>query len=202
MKPLMFIEHGRATPRVHETAWIAPNATVSGDVTIGAGTCVLFGAVITADGGPVEIGESCVIMENAVVRGAPKQPCRLGSRALVGPQAHVTGAIVDDDAFLATGCAVFNGARIGRGAEVRIHGVVHVNSVVAEGVVVPIGWVAVGDPAELFPPGEHEAIWSVQKELDFPRTVWGVERAVPKGERTRRYAEGLRRRHRGDRLLG
>jgi hypothetical protein len=48
------------------------------------------------------------------------------------------------------------------------------------GAVVPIGWVAVGNPAATFPPSEHEQIWAVQKTLDFPGTVYGVER-LPNG---------------------
>ena len=196
----MLIEHSGCSPTVHATAYVAPNAVLSGDVRIGESTSILFGAVITADGGPVEIGSHCVVMENAVVRGTPKNPCRLGDGVLVGPTAHVTGATVEDDVFLATGCAIFNGARLGRGAEVRIHGVVHVNSVVAPEAVVPIGWVAVGDPAEILPPGSHHEIWALQKTMDFPGTVFGVDRAVSKGERTRRYAKALTR-HRRDRVL-
>jgi hypothetical protein len=67
--------------------------------------------------------------------------------------------------------------------------------------MVPIGWVAVGRPAEILPPGKHDAIWAEQKEMDFPGTVFRVDRSVPKGERTRRYAEALRKRHRADEVL-
>ena len=66
----------------------------------------------------------------------------------VGPGAHVNGAVIEGGCFLATGVSLFPGARIGAGSEVRINAVVHVNSVLAPGTTVPIGWVAVGDPAE------------------------------------------------------
>lgn len=197
----MLIEHGGIRPRVHASAYVAPNAVLSGAVTVDANTAILFGAVITADGGPVDIGPECVIMENAVIRGTPRHPVRLGRRILVGPHAHLTGCLVDDDAFLATGVTVFNGASIGARAEVRINGLVHVNTEVPAGVTVPIGWVAVGRPAHLLPPNEHERIWDVQRTLDFPGTVWGVDRSVPSAERTRRYAHALRRSHAGDRVL-
>ncbi len=62
---------------------IAPTAVLCGDVTIGPHTRVLFGAVITAEGGPVEIGANCVVMEHAVVRGVRRHPVRLG-----GPRAR------------------------------------------------------------------------------------------------------------------
>lgn len=200
--PMPSIEHRGVRPRVDESAYVAPNAVLSGDVTVGANASILFGAVITAAGGPVEIGPDCVIMENAVIRGTPAHPARLGRRVLVGPHAHLTGCVLADDAFLATGVTVFNGATIGAAAEVRINGTVHVNTEVPPGTTVPIGWVAVGQPAQLFPPDEHDGIWAVQRTLDFPGTVWGVERSVPKGERTRRYAHALRRHHANDRVLG
>jgi enamine deaminase RidA (YjgF/YER057c/UK114 family)/carbonic anhydrase/acetyltransferase-like protein (isoleucine patch superfamily) len=165
---------------------------------------VLFGAVVTAEGGPVEIGESTVVMEQAVVRGRERHSTSIGDHVIVGPHAHVNGATVEDEAFLATGSSVFMGARVGAGAEVRINGVVQVNThLPAEGLV-PIGWVAVGDPAEVLPPGDHERIWSIQRELDFPGTAFGLPRAPAREllpAATARYAETFGR-HREDRVLG
>ncbi len=200
----MLIEHRGRRPRVHETAYVAPTAVLCGDVTVGAESRVLFGAVITAEGGPVEIGERCVVMENAVVRGSARFPVRIGRHVLVGPRAYLTGCTVEADAFLATGSTVFNGARIGARAEVRINGVVHLKTALPPGATVPIGWVAVGDPAEILPPGEHGRIWSIQKQLDFPGTVFGLARA-PEGETimpelTRRYTDALAA-HRKDREI-
>lgn len=87
---------------------------------VGAGCRVLFGAVLTAEGGPVELGGGCIVMENAVLRGTPRDPLRLGRHVLVGPQSYLTGCAVGDDVFLATGTRVFNGATPGtrsRGAD-------------------------------------------------------------------------------------
>lgn len=194
----MLIEHRGAQPTIDDSAYIAPNAVLSGDVTIGANCSVLFGAVITADGGAVEIGADCVVMEHAVIRGTSKHATRIGSRVLVGPHAHLTGCTISDDVFLATGVAVFNGAEVGSGSEVRIHGVVHVNSVVAPDTTVPIGWIAVGRPAQLFAPQEHGSIWEVQRELDFPGTVFGASRDVSANESASKYARALRDRHSDD----
>ena len=97
--------------------------------------------------------------------------------------------------------AVFPGASIGRGSEVRINAVVHVTTRLAEGTTVPIGWIAVGDPAELFPPDRHEELWAVQEQMDFPGTGFGMPRAEATMERVaRRYSESFGR-HRGDRVL-
>jgi carbonic anhydrase/acetyltransferase-like protein (isoleucine patch superfamily) len=154
----------------------------------------MFGAVLTAEGGPVRIGDTCVVMENAVIRGTKRHPTSIGDNCVVGPRAHLVGCQVGNNAFLATGSTIFNGASVGEGAEVRVNGTVHLRTALPAQAVVPIGWVAVGEPAEVLAPGEHERIWELQEPLDFPGTVFGVERG-PTGtmmpELTRRYAAAL-----------
>jgi carbonic anhydrase/acetyltransferase-like protein (isoleucine patch superfamily) len=162
---------------------------------------VLFGAVITADGGPVSLGSRCIVMENAVIRGAPRHPAALANNILVGPRSYLTGCQVEDNAFLATGTTVFNGAKIGEGAEVRINGVVHLKTQLPPHTTVPIGWVAVGDPAVIRAPQDHDEIWAVQRSLNFPQEVFGVDRS-PTGQSkmpdvAARYTSALCR-HRDD----
>ncbi len=200
----MLIQHQGKRPQIDKSAYVAPNAVVCGDVVIGKNSRVLFGAVLVAEGGPVVIGSQCVVMENAVVRATARHPTRLGDHVLVGPRAYLTGCMVEDDVFLATGCTVFNGAKIGQRTEVRINGIVHLKTVIPADTVVPIGWIAVGDPAEILPPNDHDRIWAIQEPLNFPRTVFGFERA-PTGETimpelTRRYTKALGK-HQGDRTL-
>jgi carbonic anhydrase/acetyltransferase-like protein (isoleucine patch superfamily) len=89
----------------------------------------------------------------------------------------VVGCTLDDEVFVATGAAIFHAAHVGRGCEIRIHGVVHIKTQLSAGTTVPIGWVAVGEPPRILPPGEHDAIWKLQQPLDFPLTVYGIDRA-------------------------
>ena len=200
----MIVEHRGITPTIADDVYVAPNAVVSGDVHIGSGSRILFGAVLTSEGGPVRIGERCVVMENAVVRGRTGYRATLGDNVLVGPHAHVNGAIVGDSAFIATNAAVFPGARVGARATIRIGGVLHVNSRLPDDQFVPIGWVAVGDPAAILPPAKHDEIWAIQKRLDFPGTVFGVSRAEPgeshMPEAMARYSRWLGE-HRDDRVV-
>ena len=197
----MLIEHEGVGPRVAESAYVAPNAVLCGDVRVGEEARILFGAVLTAEGGSIEVGTRSIVMENALVRGRGGHPARLGEHVLVGPHAHVNGATIEEEVFLATGVSVFPGASVGRGSEVRVGAVVHVNSTLAPGTTVPIGWVAAGDPAELFSPDRHEELWAVQERMDFPGTVFGMSREEATMERVaRRYSESLGL-HRGDRVL-
>ena len=80
---VLLLEHQGQRPRADPSSYIAPNATLCGDVSIGNGTAVLFGAVMTADGGPVKIGRNCMIMENAVIRGTERHPATVGGRSTV-----------------------------------------------------------------------------------------------------------------------
>ena len=197
----MLIEHAGKSPSIHESAWVAPGAIVSGDVEIGPESRILFGAVLTADGGPVRVGTHCVIMENAVLRGTLKHPLSIGSRVLVGPRAYLSGCTVNDETFLATGSTVFNGAVLGQRTEVQVNGTVHLKTVLPAGALVPIGWIAVGDPATILPPDRHEDIWSIQDQLDFPKEVFGVDRSPDMmAEIMARYTAGLAR-HTDDRII-
>ena len=116
----MRFEHLGAQPRIHPDAVIAPTAVISGDVRIGADCQVLHGAVITAEGGAITLGENVIVMENALIRATATNPVHIGDHVLVGPMASVSGATVGDEVFLATGTRVFNGARIGERSEVEI----------------------------------------------------------------------------------
>lgn len=198
----MQFEHLGARPRVHPGALVAPTAVISGDVTIGEGCQVLHGAVLTAEGGPITLGVSVIVMENALIRASAAHPVHIGSHVLVGPTASLSGATVADEVFLATGTRVFNGARIGERSEVRIGAIVHLRTVLPPESVVPIGWVAVGDPAQMLSPDRHEEIWALQKDLDFPGYVFGLDRETPDLmiQLTERYGAALAR-HAADRRL-
>jgi gamma-carbonic anhydrase len=196
----VLIEHRGRAPQIDPSAYVAPTAVICGAVRIGADARVLFGAVLTAEDGEISIGARSVVMENALIRGRARHPSVIGDDVLIGPHAHLNGARVDDGCFVATGAALFPGCVAGAGSEVRIHGVVQVNTVLPPGAVVPIGWVAVGDPAEIYPPGKHDQIWAIQEGLDFPGTVYGVTRDTPATERMSRQANWFAS-HFSDRLL-
>ncbi len=197
----VFVRHRTKNPKVAESAYIAPTAVLCGDVTVGPHSRVLFGAVITAEGGPVEIGANCVIMENTVVRGVPQHPVRLGDNVLIGPHAALTGCIVEGDTRIATGAVVFNGARIEIGAQVEFHAVVFVNTTVPAGTAVPMGWFAGGDPAQLVAPGDWSRIRELMGPLDYAGTVFGVgETDTLMPDIAQRYARSLAL-HNRDRVL-
>ena len=172
----MIITHLGRSPRIDPSAYVAPNAVVCGDVSIGPDCRILFGAQIIAEGGSIEIGRECIVMENAVLRAGARHSLKIGNNCLIGPNAHLVGCRIEDEVFIATGAAIFHAAHLGKGSEIRVNAVVHLKTHLPAGATVPIGWVAVGDPASILPAGEHERIWAIQQPLNFPLTVYGFER--------------------------
>ncbi|MFT4212973.1 MAG: gamma carbonic anhydrase family protein [Microbacterium sp.] len=187
--------HLGSSPRIHPDAVVAPTAVISGDVTIDAGSQVLHGAVITAEGSPITIGRNVIVMENALIRASSVHPVHIGDHVLVGPMASISGAVVEDEVYLATGSRVVNGARVGKGSLVRTNAVVHLRTTLPAGTVVPLGWVAIGEPMRLLPAAEAEAIDPARRELDFPGFVFGLDGDAPDYmvQLTERYGSSLAR---------
>jgi carbonic anhydrase/acetyltransferase-like protein (isoleucine patch superfamily) len=203
----MTIRHRGFAPSVHPHAYVAPSAVLSGQVSVGAGSCIMHGAVLAAQGGPVQVGAGCVIMENAVLRGTVPHPLRIGDRVLAGPHAQLTGCTITDEAFIAAGAMVGNGAHLGRAASLAPGAIVHLGAIVEPHARIPAGWVAVGDPARAYPPGQAEAICAGLAETgwSFLPFIFGIDDAGGRRDQLRtalaRYTAAMARHHRQDQVL-
>ncbi|HEY8631459.1 MAG TPA: gamma carbonic anhydrase family protein [Gaiellaceae bacterium] len=173
----MRLEHRGRVPRVASSAYVAPTAVVCGDVEIGEDCRIMFGAVLIAEDAPIRLGARTVIMENAVVRSWPQLPVVIGDDVMIGTAANVNGAQIDGDAFIAAGASIFPAAHIGERAIVRTNSVVHINSELPPGRVVPEGWTALGRPAEVVPPGQDERMLFSLYGMNFTKAVFGESRA-------------------------
>ncbi|MEW6733243.1 MAG: gamma carbonic anhydrase family protein [Acidobacteriota bacterium] len=174
----MIIEHRGKRPIIDPSAYIAPNAVVSGDVTIAADTRVLYGAVITSEGAPVRIGKGNVIMENAVIRAAGGRtrsfPVTIGDYALVGPSAYVSGATLEYRAFVGARTVILNGSIIERNAAVTVGAIVHIQTRVPAETVVPLQHIVIGDPCKLFAPSQADAILDELMRRNFKSYVFDL----------------------------
>ncbi|KJS62328.1 gamma carbonic anhydrase family protein [Streptomyces rubellomurinus] len=134
---------GGLTPSVDPTAFLAPNAVVVGDVTIGAGASVWYGAVLRADAGPITVGAGSNIQDNCSLHADPGFPLVVGERITVGHNAVLHGCTVEDDVLVGMSATVLNGARIGTGS------LIAAGAVVPQGTVVPPGSLVAGVPAKV-----------------------------------------------------
>lgn len=114
-------------PALQETSWVAPGATVVGEVRLGERASVWYGAVLRGDTEPITVGDRTNIQDGAVLHADPGFPATVGSGCVVGHKAIVHGATVEDGSLIGMNATVLNGARIGAG------------SVVGAGAVVPEG---------------------------------------------------------------
>jgi carbonic anhydrase/acetyltransferase-like protein (isoleucine patch superfamily) len=203
------IRHRGNEPRIHHTAYVAPTATVVGNVLLGPRARVMFGAVLDAEGSRIEVGEAAVICENAVLRASAvtgtDQPLVLGDHVFVGPHATLLGCVVDRCAYLATAATVLQSARLGAGAVVAVGGFVHARAVVPGKFFVPPHTLAVGDPVRILPPGSAEVPDAI-REIGFASVAFGVD--TEWSDRVSRYERSAEVRveefgaHAEDELLG
>ena len=131
------------TPSVDETAFVADNAVLAGDVRLGQRVSVWFGCVLRSEIEAITIGEDSNVQDLTVVHTDPGSPVVLGDRVTVGHHVVLHGCSVEDDALIGMGAVVLNGAVIGRGA------VVAAGAVVTQGTVVPEMSLVAGVPAKV-----------------------------------------------------
>jgi carbonic anhydrase/acetyltransferase-like protein (isoleucine patch superfamily) len=103
---------GELEPRLARGVWVAPSADLIGDVRLGKGASVWFGAAIRADNTPIVIGEASNIQDGAVCHSDPGFPLTIGARVTVGHQAILHGCTIGDDCLIGMGARILNGTVI------------------------------------------------------------------------------------------
>src|SRR6478672_10438272 len=138
----LFAFEGRA-PRVSPEAWIAPTATLVGDVTVEAEASVWYGAVLRADFGPIIVRRGANIQDGSVLHGGSDPVTEVGEGATVGHLCVVHGAVIGEEALVGNGATVLDGVTVGRRA------LVAAGATVPPGMVIPDGMLAAGVPARI-----------------------------------------------------
>ncbi len=160
-------------PRVAENVFVAPSATLIGDVVLEAESSVWFGAVLRGDFDRIVVGPGSCVQDNAVVHAAEGLPTIVGANVTIGHGAMLEGCIVEDGALIAMGAIVLQGARVGTGA------LVAAGSVVREGQEIPADAVAAGVPAV------------VKKDVDGSSRRWVETAAAEYRELRQRYLDEI-----------
>ena len=154
--PLFEFEGKR--PTVHPDAFVAPTATLIGDVTVERGASIWYGAVLRADICTIVIGEGANIQDNSVLHAAPGTSLVVGRDSTVGHACVVHCAEVGEQALIGNGSTLLDGAKIGART------LVAAGSVVTPGTEIPGGMVAAGIPARATKPieGTSSEFWIEQ----------------------------------------
>ena len=142
MRMPLFAFEGRA-PQVSPEAWIAPTATLVGDVTVEAEASVWYGAVLRADFGPIIVRRGANIQDGSVLHGGEDPVTEVGEGATIGHLCVVHGCVIGAEALVGNGATVLDGAVIGSRA------LIAAGATVPPGLVVPDGMIAVGVPARV-----------------------------------------------------
>jgi carbonic anhydrase/acetyltransferase-like protein (isoleucine patch superfamily) len=133
-------------PNVHPDAYIAPTAVLIGDVVVGAGARVWFGAVLRPDDSPINIGEGSNIQDNAVIHCATNLPTLIERNATIGHSALLEGCIVEEGALVGMGSTMLQRSRLGAGSMLAA------GAVLQEGKEIAPGHLAAGVPATVKKP--------------------------------------------------
>ena len=131
------------SPAIDDTAWVAPNATLVGRVTLGPDSSVFYGAVLRGDTDQITLGTRSNLQDNVVVHCDTGVPTTIGAGVSVGHGAVVHGCTIEDDCLIGMHATVLNGAVIGAGS------LVAAGAVVLEGTIIPPGSLVAGVPAKV-----------------------------------------------------
>ncbi len=139
----LILPYDGAHPQIDPTAWLAPNATVVGQVTIDADASVFYGAVVRADMAAVHLGRGSNLQDNVVVHTDTDLPTLIGVGVTVGHAAVVHGCTIEDRCLIGMNATVLNGAVVGAGS------LVAAGAVVREGAVIPPRSLVAGVPGRV-----------------------------------------------------
>lgn len=161
-------------PAVHPEAFIAPTATLVGDVRVEAHASIWYGAVLRADFGPIIVREGANVQDGCVVHGGDDPVTEIGAGATIGHLCVVHGCVIGPEALIGNGSTIQDGARIGARC------LVGAGATVPPGTVVPDGQLVLGGVAREKGPLTESARWWVEGNP-------GTYRAL-----ARRHREGVR----------
>lgn len=171
--PIYSLQHRRPILPPEGRYWIAPNASVIGDVQLEEDASVWFGAVLRGDNERIHIGARSNVQEGATLHTDPGFPLEVGADCTIGHNAILHGCQIGEGTLIGMGAIILNGAKIGRGC------LVGAGALVTEGKTFPDGSLIVGSPAKVLRSLDDSAVAALRQS---------AQRYV---ENSKRFAAGL-----------
>lgn len=163
------------TPQVDDTAWVAPDANVIGNVKLAAKSSVWFGCTLRGDNELISVGEGSNVQENCVFHTDPGCPLTIGVNCTIGHKVMLHGCTIGDNSLIGMGATVLNGAVIGKNC------LIGAGALITENKVIPDGSLVMGAPGK------------VVRELDGAAIKGLTLSALHYQENAARFASDLRR---------
>lgn len=142
-------------PQIANSAFIAENSTIIGNVTIGEASSIWYGAVLRGDESLIQIGARSNVQDNCVIHGSKTHPTIIGEGVTIGHGAIVHGAAIGDYTLVGMGSTILDGAKIGK------HCIIGANSLVTGKTQIGDGMMILGSPARAFKKLTEEEIESL-----------------------------------------
>ena len=130
-------------PQLHEDSWVAPDANLIGQITLGQGASVWFGATLRGDNEPIVVGPGSNVQENCVFHTDMGFPLTIGENCTIGHKVMLHGCTIGDGSLIGMGATILNGARIGRGC------LIGAGALITENKVIPDGSLVMGAPGRV-----------------------------------------------------
>lgn len=134
---------GELTPQIHESAWVAPSASVIGNIILAEKSSVWFGAVLRGDNEPISVGARSNIQDNSVLHTDPGMPLEIGEGVIVGHRVMLHGCTIGDNSLIGIGATVLNGVKIGKNCLIGAH------ALITEGKEIPDNSMVIGAPGKV-----------------------------------------------------
>ncbi|WFA09961.1 gamma carbonic anhydrase family protein [Tissierella sp. Yu-01] len=154
------------TPRVHEDAFVAETASVLGEVTIGEGSSIWYGAVLRGDIAPITIGKFSNVQDNATVHNETNIPAKIGDYTVVGHNAIVHGCTIGNNCLIGMGAIILNGAVIGDNC------IIGAGTLITERKEIPPNSMVIGTPGKVIRMVTEEELEKVRKNAMRYSELW------------------------------
>lgn len=164
------------TPDVDPSVFLAPTASLIGDVHMGPGSSAFYGVCVRGDSNSIRVGAGTNLQDNVVLHADPGFPTTVGERVSVGHNAVVHGCTVEDDCLIGMSATVMNGAVIGAGS------LVAAGALVLEGTQVPPRSLVAGVPAKVRRELTEEEFANVRRNAEHYLETAAEHRAATTAE--------------------
>jgi carbonic anhydrase/acetyltransferase-like protein (isoleucine patch superfamily) len=162
----MFYDLKDKKPKSSGENWVAPNATIIGDVTLEKNTSVWFNAVLRGDIENIFVGEGSNVQDGSVLHTDPGCPLKIGKNVSIGHMVMLHGCTIKDDSLIGIGAIILNKAVIGKNC------IIGANSLIAENKKIPDGSLVIGSPGKIIRQLKDEEIKAVKENAEHYIQNW------------------------------